>query len=234
MHGYSLNNNFREKAMLIILIFSLIANALLYKPIELFITFLCSNYSIINEIINFLDSIGIGINIFTLTTIFGLLYYLFDNHLWKSKYINKLHNVPDLNGTWEGGLVSSFQDENNEPVKMYAYFKINQTWSRITIKSDFSKEKKSENKLQLLNQNSSSSYSDTATFDIDNVAGPKLVFTYKNDANNPNLKIRNHSGCNTFIYKDNTLSGMYFTDRGNGTHGSIFLTRMEDIYENAN
>lgn len=237
MHGYSLNNDFREKAMLIVLVLSLTVNTLFYKLINLFITFLCSNFSIINDIIEFLDSIGIGVNIFTLTSIFGLLYYFYDNYSWKLKFINKLHNVPNLNGKWDGYLESSFLDENGRPIVMDVHFDIEQTWSKITVKSEFSKRKKNTNNIdmpQLFNKNTSTSYSDTATFDIDNVAGPKLVFTYENNANDPKLEIRKHNGCNFLIYKDNTLKGEYFTDRGNGTHGTIFLMRTKDISEKIN
>ena len=47
-------------------------------------------------------------------------------------------------------------------------------------------------------------------------------------------QIRNHSGCNTLVYKDNTLSGKYFTDRGDGTHGTIFLMKTKNISEKVN
>lgn len=234
MHRYSLNNNYREKTLSIIFIISLVLNKFLYGFVDGIITSFSSSNSVISNIIEFFDSVGIGVNLFTLSSVFGLLYCIYDKWLWKNKWITKLHNVPNLNGCWDGGLVSSHLDENGNQTKMYAYFEIKQTWSKITIKSDFSKTEKETNKRQLTNQNSSSSYSDTATFDVDNSAGPKLIFTYRNEANEPNLQIRNHSGCNTLVYKDNTLSGKYFTDRGDGTHGTIFLMKTKNISEKVN
>ena len=41
------------------------------------------------------------------TFLYGLIYWLFDNYIWKWKLLRKVLNVPDLNGHWEGNLISA-------------------------------------------------------------------------------------------------------------------------------
>lgn len=231
-----MNNSFRKTAMSIIFVLSLILNFLLYRPINSLINILCSKVNFFDNFVDELDKIGIGINIFTLSASFALLYFLFDHYLWKTKCIQKFHKVPNLNGKWNGCLKSSFPDESGNSIIMDAYLTIEQTWTKITIKCNFVKRGNINNKdvSLVLSEKSSSSYSRTATFDVNNLEGPKLVFTYENNSNDPSLNIRSHIGCNSLVYKDDTLQGIYFTNRGDGTHGTLFLSRMKDICETIN
>lgn len=217
MHGYSLNNHYRKNAIIIMFIISLALNALLFVLVNSLFDSLEEKFDIFSKIFEFCDRIGIGLNIFTVTTLFGLIYILFDKFFWKIKAIQNLHNIPNLNGDWYGYIESSYKDEDGNSITKGVTVNIVQTWTKITIKSSFSE--------------TSSSFSNSASFDINNLEGPKLTFTYENNANVPNWEIQKHEGCNILIYNENTLNGRYFTNRGKGTHGIIFLTKVEDISE---
>ncbi len=97
---------------------------------------------------------------------------------------------------------------------------IKQDWNKISIKCKFGE--------------SSSSYSKTASLYVDDIEGVMLTFTYINDSKNPNWEARKHDGCNIFHCGDGVLDGKYFTDRGNGTHGTIQLMKTEPIDEKIN
>lgn len=50
---------------------------------------------------------GVTTNFIGVTFLYGLIYWLFDNYIWKWKPLRKVLNVPDLNGHWEGNLTSA-------------------------------------------------------------------------------------------------------------------------------
>lgn len=220
MHNYSLNNDCRKNAIVIIILISFISNSLLYHPMNLFIDFVGEKISFFSDLILLFDDIGISINQFSVLGIFGIIYALYSNVLWNKKLFKKLHNIPDLNGEWTGSYLSSYTDENAQQKKDGCSAIIKQTWNKISIRCKFGE--------------SSLSYSKTASLYVDDIEGDVLTFTYINDSKNPNWKIRKHDGCNILHYEDGALSGKYFTDRGNGTHGTILLIKTKSINDEIN
>ena len=91
---------------------------------------------IISTLIGFLISKVSLIDKYSLTApstmaIFGFLYWLFDNHLWKWRFLNNLnflglYHIPNLNGTWSGKI--SRGKESKE-----ISISINQKWSKIEL-----------------------------------------------------------------------------------------------------
>lgn len=63
-------------------------------------------YSVEGDGKNFLTIISKSVSIIT------LLWILYFNFGWKYKLFNKIFNIPNLNGTWRGTLVSDWKDEN--------------------------------------------------------------------------------------------------------------------------
>ena len=220
MHNYSLNTDNRKNAIIIIMVISFILNSLLYSPMNLFIDFLGNKIGFISVLISQCDKIGISISQVSVLGIFGIIYFLYIKFLWKTKVFKKLHNIPDLNGEWNGSYLSSYIDDKGQPKMGGCNVTIKQDWNKISIKCEFGE--------------SSSSYSKTASLYVDDIEGSILTFTYINDSNNPNWKTRKHDGCNIFHCKDGALKGKYFTDRGDGTHGKIQLVKTEPINEKVN
>lgn len=144
--------------------------------------------------------------------VFGVLYYVFDNWLWKTKCIKKIHKVPDLNGVWNGEFISSFKDELGNNKKGTCKMNIKQTWSKISIVGNF---------------NESLSYSQTATI-LDNSNGIQLKFEYSNKPyKTVNENLKEHLGHNTLIYNEEqeSLNGDYFTNASRQTHGIINVSK---------
>lgn len=212
MHNYSINQDYRKKSITIILIISYIINLFLYKSIDNIINFIKCSSEKLSCFIDSLESIGISVNFFTVLAIFTFLYWLFSKHLWKNCLISKLHNIPDLSGKWNGTLTSSYTDNNGNPTILNINVQIKQTWDKISIKCEFPQ---------------SSSNSKAASLYIDENQGDILTFTYINDANEPTWNTRMHEGCNILVHEGNTLRGRYFTNRDNGTHGTINLRKTQ-------
>ncbi len=220
MHNYSIDTDCRKKVIVIIMIISFILNSLLYHPLNLLINFVGEKIPLFFDLITLCDNIGLSINQFSVLGIFGIIHLLYSNILWKTKKIKKLHHIPDLNGEWSGGYLSSFVDENGQETVGDCSATIKQNWNKISIKCKFGE--------------SSSSYSKTASLYVDDIEGVMLTFTYINDSKNPNWETRKHDGCNIFHCEGGALEGKYFTDRGNGTHGRIQLIKTESIDEEMN
>lgn len=219
MHSYSIDTNCRKKAIVIIMIISFILNSFLYIPMNIFIDFIEDRISFISNLILEFDEIGISINQVSVLGIFGIIYLLYSKFLWRTKILKRVHSVPDLNGEWIGSYSSSHIDEYGQQKQDGCSAIIKQNWNKISIKCKFDE---------------SSSYSKTASLCVDDIEGNVLTFTYINDSKNPNWEVRKHDGCNIFHCGDDVLDGKYFTDRGNGTHGTIQLIKTESINEKIN
>ena len=220
MHNYSIDTNCRKKAIVIIMIISFILNFFLYHPMNQFIDFVGDKSRFISDLMLQLDGIGISINQVSVLGIFGIIYLFYSKFLWKTKVLKKIHNVPDLNGEWDGSYFSSYTDESGQQKNGGCSAIIKQNWNKISIKCKFGE--------------SSSSYSKTASLYVDDIEGVMLTFTYINDSKNPNWETRKHDGCNILRCGKGALDGKYFTDRGNGTHGTIQLIKTEPINEKVN
>jgi hypothetical protein len=61
---------------------------------------------------------------------YGLLYQLFDKHLWRAGAIRQFLARPDLNGKWVGTLTSSF---DKHAASTRAEARITQTWTHVSI-----------------------------------------------------------------------------------------------------
>src|SRR6266404_4948258 len=61
---------------------------------------------------------------------FGVLYTLFDRHLWRNGFVCKLGlvKIPNLAGCWRGYLISSFDGKRHNLV-----INIFQTWTQLAV-----------------------------------------------------------------------------------------------------
>lgn len=210
MRNYSIDTDARKKAIIAILIISYILLGPINKLISSVNLFFVNRYVSFQEITKSLDNLGLDISCVSILVLFGFGYWIYTKWLWKLKPFIKLHGVPDLNGSWVGVIESSHK--KGEKYKMSA--EIKQNWNKIQVCCYFDE---------------SSSASQSSSIYVNDDKGAVLRFSYQNTSQNASLAVREYTGFNELKYKDNTLSGFYFTNRGNGTHGTVFMTKVESI-----
>jgi hypothetical protein len=68
---------------------------------------------------------------------YGLLYSLFEKHMWHWPVFRWLGIVsaPDVRGRWLGEQVSSFKDKNGKPIKSRVIMEIVQTFSGVKLET---------------------------------------------------------------------------------------------------
>lgn len=151
-----------------------------------------------------LPPIGAGI-------VFGVLYWLFDRHAWKHRWLAGALCVPDLAGKWrvEGQTI------NPDKSKGYAWsgeVVIVQTWDRIRVR---------------LKTAQSGSNSVTAALVKDEADGYRLFYSYKNDPRIDQPELQSHRGYAEITFSPDLKrgEGEYFNGLGRFTFGTMILTR---------
>jgi hypothetical protein len=141
---------------------------------------------------------------------YGIFYRIFDKHLWKRA---NLTNIPDLNGSWEGKIKTSYDKNSNE---YPATLSIKQTWSHISI---------------VLTTENSRSESTVAMISTKPSDGAKIQYAYENKPrHNAKNTMHAHSGTADLVLrlKDNIqiLEGDYYTGRDRRNHGILFFKQV--------
>lgn len=208
MHNYSIDSDIRKK----IFNYIIILGVLLIFLGQIILSFF--NIRFIPLQINRFTIIELATKMFTTgVSISGMIYLLFDKIIWKWNPIRKLHNIPNLNGTWEGKYVSSYQNERNENVTGITKIIIKQTWSKIKIESYGDK---------------SESHSIIAGLLCNGTNGIELRYEYFNKSNKNVIETMNkHYGLNALTYNEklDKLQGEYYTDKDRRTYGTIEVKR---------
>jgi predicted pore-forming effector associated with SMODS systems len=147
---------------------------------------------------------------------FAALYLWVEYRGWRSPLLrrSRLVQTPDLNGSWEGQLQSSYDDFKSVHQISVA---IRQSWTRIVVE---------------LRTSQSTSHSDTASIFVEKGVNPVLVYTYLNSPNpDQQESMHRHAGTTllelTSVSNSATLEGNYYSGRGRGTYGTMFLSRLE-------
>lgn len=143
---------------------------------------------------------------------YGLLYTVFNKYLWKLRILRTIQvvKVPDLNGTWNGYVASSF---DKHATKYDAALKIFQNWTRISI---------------VLKTNYSKSSSLIAAIVAETPGGITLSYEYLNEPM-PNAKntMHTHRGTARLTIQSNgkALEGEYYTGRDRQNFGILRFER---------
>lgn len=183
------------------------------KPFTFYIALL--SFIIVLVAPHFAGRVGIPHSIVHLSAmpIFGGLWTLFDKYVWKLSVAQKTFvKVPNLNGTWNGLLTTSFDGhESRRPVSL----QIEQTWTRISI--HFTSEQ-------------SRSHSVNASIMVENASAVVLSYEYLNEPNNDAAETMNiHRGF-TRLYLSHSrteFEGDYFTGRERISHGTLHFRKSE-------
>lgn len=146
---------------------------------------------------------------------YGLFYALFDRRLWRITLLHRigLVQLPDLNGTWEGFVKSSFDEYATQH---YARVKISQRWTQISIRLD---------------TDGSKSHSLSAALLTTNPNEIMLSYEYLNEpkASNSAATMHTHRGTARLtidsVNAPGTLEGEYYTGRDRRMYGGVHLER---------
>jgi hypothetical protein len=198
MHPYATDSDERQKVMLGLATISIFMSWLVHTMFQT-INFSPPWWSDIPSFIGF----------------YGIFLALFDKWLWKIKFFRQtgLVKTPILSGTWEGHIVSSYDDHEKQTKATIEVF---QTWTEIRVK---------------LVTNTSVSYSQTASLVTDNPDCTILSYDYINEPKPNAIKtMHSHRGMarHEHIITEGceTLDGSYFTGRDRKNFGALFFKRI--------
>lgn len=198
MHEYTTNYHDRKPTYYIL--------AILSSLVGLGVVFLLKAISDVSGILIAAPS-GIAV--------FGLLFVLFDQFVWKRPWLYNLGliKIPDLNGDWKAEISSAATGN-----KIQAVVKIHQTYSKIRIH---------------LETNKSDSLSQMAAIDMASPNMFTLRYEYsaefkRNDA----AEILRHYGVTSVKLKSHdhkfleNHAANYYTEQGRDSHGEITFSRV--------
>lgn len=212
MNTYEVKSDIRQTVTLAIAVISLVLGNILFSLSNFLAPIVESHFPGVPSFFSQWDYLGIFSSQITVAMVFSLIKWLFEKYLWRTQLINKFLGVPDLNGTWEGVLESSYK-KNGINVKVDMTLEIEQTWSRIKCTSIFPNSK---------------SYSDLVCLDSEGPKGTTLKFTFTNHSEDLDLGLPQFAGYNELRLNDaNTLDGTYYTQREPSTKGTILLVRRD-------
>lgn len=200
MHPYSIDKKIRGTTTIILFICSYVLSQLLQlilkNPLNAVQAWISKTE--LASINDFVFSLGIVPNIFEAAVIFYLLTRFFETYAWKWKIFMKIHGIPNLNGTWNGQLQSSYSDT---PIEMK--MEIKQTWSEISFHSSFP-------------ATNSDSFSNNAAICTESNRGLSIYFGFQNESYNIDSGMQTYDGYNILTLPDkNTISAKYFNNRPN-------------------
>lgn len=141
--------------------------------------------------------------------VYGVLFWLFDRHVWRVGPVAKVLKVPDLSGTWhcegtplDGGGAVPWQGE----------MRIIQSWDRIRV---------------YLKTEHSTSNSRAAALQYDAAEGYRLFYHYQNEPLVGAPTMSPHHGFAELRFAEHLLSatGDYFNGRGRNTFGTLRISR---------
>lgn len=145
-------------------------------------------------------------------TSFGIVFRLYDRWAWRQRPAGiDLGNMPNVEGTYEGQLVSTYKD-TTLPIRVC----IDQTWTQVAVRFD------------VLGTTTSTSLSMTALLRRTGHAETRLLYTYRNEIR-PGVAapdMRDHDGTAelTFDLRTGEVSGRYYNARGR--QGTMSLRRV--------
>lgn len=176
--------------------------ALIFQPVSNWIEKSLNGHNQIEGILSYVDSLStIG-----MITIF----MTFINFIgWKWRIFKWLIDVPNLNGRYKGQLVSSYKDDQGNPVVKDCVLEIKQTASSVHVFAYYGDP----------GTNTQSSRSYTTTEQI--VKEPNdfflLYYIFTNEPDTMSVQLNNHDGTAKFKYfRDiKTLDGEYYNKRAN-------------------
>lgn len=164
-----------------------------------------------------LNSLYSYIGIFSTISILTFLLFLINQYLWKFKLLKWLVNIPNINGRYEGELVSTYIDTStNLPTRKKCVIEVYQTASKIKIHSYYGD----------INTHQQTSQANSISEEIIEQSNGlfEVYYIFSNAANTLETQLNNHIGtCSLKYFPDvKLLEGEYYNQRG--LKGTIRVT----------
>jgi len=152
-----------------------------------------------------------GLSVFL---VFRILFWTFDRHLWKFRFIRKFLLMPDLNGAWVCEGKTEIKEGQKTNYEWTGEVDITQSWSKIIISL------KTDNSLSL---------STAASIRRIDSSGFRVLYLYENDPKKVQEGLTKHDGAAeiTFNFDCNEAEGNYYTDEHRSTVGALKLRRKQ-------
>jgi hypothetical protein len=176
--------------------------------------------------------LGVSVSAPSFALTWGVIYTIFNNWLWKWNVLRylKVVQVPNLAGTWDGYLETSYQgdipdehisdddDPNSNYTRLNAEIEIEQKWRKIDVH---------------LKTDRSSSDSNAGTILINESQWPSLNYQYDNEPapDTPSSMAMHHGTADLELNRENgddVLEGVYYTGPGRENHGKMRFARREE------
>lgn len=142
---------------------------------------------------------------------YGIYYKLFDGVFWKWFAKIGMIGTPNLNGTWNGHVLSSYDGHSTQK---HATIEISQTWTKMCV---------------VFKNGTSRSKSITSSIITTNVEGYVLRYEYQNEPKyNSESTMQIHQGFTrlTLSRDRKNLEGEYYTGRGRLNYGTMDFSKI--------
>ena len=200
MHDYSMDRHPKEKILFILAFLAIVATPFINQAFV--------------QIQDTLGNWTIPLSSVSAFMVFGAVFWIFNQHLWKCKLARKFLLMPDLNGKWkcDGTTMIKGGQETNHPWN--AEIDITQSWSKIIIR---------------LRTKDSISSSTSASITRMEGQGFKVLYHYQNDPTQISETLNKHDGAAEIIFNQDCTEGdgHYFTDQHRSTVGSLKLRKLK-------
>ncbi len=139
--------------------------------------------------------------------VFGVLFLLFNKHVWRMAKLRGIIGVPDISGSWE--VSGQTYDTHQQPTHSWnGKIEITQCYEKITV---------------FLQTSKSSSQSVSAAIVDEGRAGWRLLYSYRNNPLPGEAELTAHLGHCDLLFSNNLqeAEGHYFNGGGRFTHGIL-------------
>lgn len=161
---------------------------------------------------------------------FTAVWKIHDRWFWKTRIAKALGitRVPNLNGKWEGWIITSYEgeipedalypddDPSEDGQKLKAWLDIDQTWRKINVHFETTQ---------------TPSDSNGATMLTDEGKWPSISYQYENEGSPLVEGLDMHFGTASLEYRDEgdteTLEGLYYTGPGRENNGLMYFERAD-------
>ena len=152
----------------------------------------------------------------TVVVILGIAFWLTNNYLWRISLVKKIFRLKDINGRYEGNLISSYTKDDQQNGTYPVVIEISQNLTSIHVN---------------LFTERSCSYSLIANICQNHIGNKELVYVYQNKtaAMGDDSDMKDHNGTAFLEIDDegNKLKGNYFNNpRERGRYGQIEVKKI--------
>jgi hypothetical protein len=152
-----------------------------------------------------------------LLSVLGIMFLILNwmnMHLWKYSLTNLIIKIPNLNGRYEGSMISSYLDDNGNRIKMVCVMEIIQNASKVHIHTYIGR---GENE-----SSTSETICEELVLETNNIY--TLYYNYKN-VSDLQVELNDHKGTAYLSYfpDKKCLKGNYFNERKNNGEIKVFF-----------